>query len=339
MKEKHPEYFSRLNGLKTDLRRKASELWVSSELETQIQSMQDFTSNNEHHFIKNLTPRLYKVDNGYKLNKPKLMRDIRIMRKCLDGKIPPVTVNDSEQLRNLLDKCRRNLHLDVNAPSITYNDPKIATDELTVSMNTSPVKNINNDKNFDDPSANVQSKCGSTEGKRNKEKKRHRRRKKKRRRMYSSSSSSDNDPNFSERSKSKPGCFDNRINIPSSFPVYGFYGNASNITGFSHMPGCLPTSSTPYPLQGFFPATPVMHPPVFENSENTSNPQQGLRYETTLPVHSYSGQRVANAFTGNSDASTRNTSTTVNFNVTSNSPEKWSALDTLVDVASEVDKK
>ena len=137
--------------------------------------MQDFTSNNEHHFIKNLTPRLYKVDNGYKLNKPKLMRDIRIMRKCLDGKIPPVTVNDSEQLRNLLDKCRRNLHLDVNAPSITYNDPKIATDELTVSMNTSPVKNINNDKNFDDPSANVQSKCGSTEGKRNKEKKRHRR--------------------------------------------------------------------------------------------------------------------------------------------------------------------
>ena len=39
----------------------------------------------------------------------------------------------------------------------------------------------NNDKNFDDPSANVQSKCGSTEGKGNKEKKRHRRRKKKRR--------------------------------------------------------------------------------------------------------------------------------------------------------------
>ena len=49
---------------------------------------------------------------------------------------------------------------------------------------------------------------------------------------------------LSERSKSKPGCFDNCINIPSSFPVYGFYGNASNITGFSHMPGCFPTSST-----------------------------------------------------------------------------------------------
>lgn len=65
MKEKHPEYFSRLNGLKTDLRRKANTI---SELETQIQSMQDFTSNNEYHFIKNLTPRLYKVDNSYKLN-------------------------------------------------------------------------------------------------------------------------------------------------------------------------------------------------------------------------------------------------------------------------------
>ena len=87
------------------------------------------------------------------------------------ARFPPVTVNDSEQLRNLLDKCQRNLSLDVNAPSITYNDPKIATDKVTVSMNTSPVKNINNDKNFDDPSANVQSKCGSTEGKQNKEKK------------------------------------------------------------------------------------------------------------------------------------------------------------------------
>ena len=75
-------------------------------------------------------------------------------------------------------------------------------------------------------------------------------------------------------------------------------------------------------MQGFFPATPVMHPPVFKNSENTSNPQQGLRYETTLPVHSYRGQCVANAFTGNSDPSTRNTSTTVNFNVTNN----WTRL-------------
>ena len=117
MKKKHPEYFSHLNGLKTDLRRKANTI---SELETQSQSMQELTSNNEYHFIKNLTPWLYKVDNGYKINKPKLMRDIRIMRKCLDGKIPPVTVNDSKQLCNLLDKCRRNLHLDVNAPSITY---------------------------------------------------------------------------------------------------------------------------------------------------------------------------------------------------------------------------
>ena len=61
-------------------------------------TMEQFSTSSEFQFVKNLTPRLYKVDSTYKTNKPKLMRDVRILRECLDGKIPIVTTNDSEQL-------------------------------------------------------------------------------------------------------------------------------------------------------------------------------------------------------------------------------------------------
>ncbi len=80
--------------------------------------MEDFTSNNEFHFIKNLTPRLYAVDPTYRTNKPKLMRDVRLLRKSLDGKIPPVSANDPEQLRNLLTKCKKSLGQVANAPDL-----------------------------------------------------------------------------------------------------------------------------------------------------------------------------------------------------------------------------
>ena len=78
MREKHPEYFSRLNSLKSDLKKKSNTI---RELEEQIRSMNDFSSNSEYHFIKSLMPRLFEVDKSYKMNKPKLMRDIRMLRK------------------------------------------------------------------------------------------------------------------------------------------------------------------------------------------------------------------------------------------------------------------
>ena len=64
--------------------------------------MVEFSSNNEYHFFKNMTPRMYAVDSTYKTNKPKLMRDLRILRQFLDGTIPQVTANDPEQLRILI---------------------------------------------------------------------------------------------------------------------------------------------------------------------------------------------------------------------------------------------
>jgi hypothetical protein len=57
--------------------------------------------------MKNLTPRMFEMDSSYKINKAKLLRDVRILRTALDGKIPNVTANDAEQLRILLRKCKR----------------------------------------------------------------------------------------------------------------------------------------------------------------------------------------------------------------------------------------
>lgn len=331
MKDKHPEYFSWLSCLKTDLRGKANTV---KELESQIQSMEDFTSNSEYHFIKNLTPRLYKVDQSYKLNKPKLMRDIRMLRKWLDGKIPPNTVNDSEQLRILLSKCKNNFKLDIDAPSIftdSHDQSKLAADELTVPDNQSPVKN-----NFKD---NVQSEERSStpmEGKQKKDKKRHRKHRRKRRRRYSSSSSSDSNPDFVKSSKRPAAIFDNS-NYSSSFPPYGF--RAANIiphSGFSYIPGYLPashpaSSSIPYPMQGYFPSAHTP-PLVFENTNQTylQHCQQGLHYETALPLPSVHTTQTSS----NQRISTADTTNTTVINVSS--PEKWSGLDTLVEVANEI---
>lgn len=104
LKEKHPDYFASLNVLKTDLRKKKASV---KDLQAQITSMEDFSKTSEFDFMKNLTPRLYAIDPSYKTNKGKLMRDCRLLRDLLDGKIPPVTANDAEQLSILISKCKR----------------------------------------------------------------------------------------------------------------------------------------------------------------------------------------------------------------------------------------
>lgn len=108
IREKHTEYFSKLNLLKSERKKKKDSI---NELEGQVKSMQQFSSSSEHQFIKNLTPRLYKVDENYKKNKPKLMRDVRLIRDYLGGKIPPETTNDEEQLKILIKKCKKSLSI------------------------------------------------------------------------------------------------------------------------------------------------------------------------------------------------------------------------------------
>ena len=98
----------KLNSLKLQQKKRKD---VVGHLESQLQSMEQFSTNSEHQFAKNLAPRMYNVDESYKKNKPKLMRDVRVLRESLDGKIPPVTTNDAEQLRILIARCKRSKQL------------------------------------------------------------------------------------------------------------------------------------------------------------------------------------------------------------------------------------
>ena len=50
---------------------------------------------------------MYNVDRTYKTNKCRLMRDVPLLRESLDGKIPPVTANDAEQLGLLITKLKK----------------------------------------------------------------------------------------------------------------------------------------------------------------------------------------------------------------------------------------
>ena len=73
-----------------------------------MSSVENFSSKSEYQFIKNLTPRMYAMDSSYKLNKAKLMRDVRILRTATDRQIPEVTSNDSEPLR-ILNKSKKDI--------------------------------------------------------------------------------------------------------------------------------------------------------------------------------------------------------------------------------------
>ena len=61
---------------------------------------------------------MMKVDPSYKLNKQRLLRDIRILRKFYNGKIPVETTNDAEQLRITLSKCKQALEHDVGEVAV-----------------------------------------------------------------------------------------------------------------------------------------------------------------------------------------------------------------------------
>ena len=135
IKDKHPEYFNKLSTLMVDLKRKQKEI---QELENQAKAMEDFSSNKEFYFIKNLTPRLYSVDPLYKTNKPKLMRDVHMLQNFLNGKIPPVCSDNREGLRILLAKCKKNLQQVAGSPDLFDQAGTFANVEYC--KDTSPIK-------------------------------------------------------------------------------------------------------------------------------------------------------------------------------------------------------
>lgn len=104
IKERHSEYFSKLTSLKLERKKRKDAV---GQLEGQLKSMEQFSTSSEHQFVKSVTPRMFSADESYKQNKPKLMRDVHLLRDCLEGKIPPVTANDAEQIKNLISRCKR----------------------------------------------------------------------------------------------------------------------------------------------------------------------------------------------------------------------------------------
>jgi gentisate 1,2-dioxygenase len=64
IKEKHPEYFVKLNSFKLERRKKENEI---SELENQVKAIEQFATTSEHQFIKNLALCMYNMDPYTKL--------------------------------------------------------------------------------------------------------------------------------------------------------------------------------------------------------------------------------------------------------------------------------
>ena len=62
-----------------------------------------------------------------------------MLRKWQDGKIPPVTSNDSEQFGILLRKCRKDYNLELESPDDTNSQSKIGIDSTTMASSL-PVK-------------------------------------------------------------------------------------------------------------------------------------------------------------------------------------------------------
>ena len=161
IKEKHPEYFAEINKLKSDIKKKNNNI---RDLQQQLAGLKNFVSQSEHQFIKALTPRLIKVDPQYKMNKPKLLRDVRILRTFYDGKIPEKATNDAEQLRITLKKCKTTLANDIGdvalhgiqeyEQSLHVNDSDNVQNQnalnLNLNMNLSPVKVTSNDHSINE---------------------------------------------------------------------------------------------------------------------------------------------------------------------------------------------
>ena len=105
-REKHPEYIGETNQVKAAIKKTRERIEA---LESQLNSLKNFETQSEYQFIKNMKPRLLSLNSSYAQNKPMLMRDLRLLRTHLKGKIPPVTTNDLEQLGILLEKCKREL--------------------------------------------------------------------------------------------------------------------------------------------------------------------------------------------------------------------------------------
>ena len=326
IKEKHPEYFNKLKSLKVDLKRKQKEI---HELENQAKAMEDFSSNSELHFIKNLTPRLYAVDPSYKTNKPKLMRDVRMLRNFLDGKIPKVCAHDPEQLRILLAKCKKNLRQVVNSPDLFEEGETYASVEYCKDM--SPVKSSYSADGGKESASKQDTfklhskddtKDGSTlssesdDCRRKKRKRKRKKIKKKRRHHSSSSSTSENSEDKVRAARLSRHSF----TLPHYYHGYpipfntGHSGNIQNVALNTSQVHGMHLENTQHP-----------------NFANMFYPQTPFPIPFQLPVHSF--QAANSNILANSTSSTVTEESRGSYTQNPQSPGRWGGLNTLVNVA------
>ena len=151
--------------------------------------MEDFSTSSEFSFVKNLTPRMYAADPAYKTNKAKLMRDVRILRTFLDGKIPCVTANDTEQLSILISNSKKNLGVSSDGDETRSTKSTIQTKLEFDSSDVSPIKSEVMVENSDKvPPSFSQSHSRKNRKKKSKHSSHKKAKKTKRRREYSSDS-------------------------------------------------------------------------------------------------------------------------------------------------------
>ena len=258
IKDKHTEYFSKLNSLKVELKKKKSAL---QEIEAQIKSMDDFTTGSEYSFVKNLTPRMFAADPSYKVNKAKLMRDVRLLRTFLDGKIPAFTANDSEQLRILISKCKKNVGISPDT-DVDICDTK----NTAVVCDVSPIKNEIKVKE------RLTERTDESEYLTQRSKKKHKRKKqkktkkikKRRRERSSSSSSSEDDIRSMCSSNANPG-------FAGAFPYFN------------------PIHSANYNLPMHYPSNPYFYSPPYDPTLNPGHgyytPQHGNLVSNLVDNH------------------------------------------------------
>ena len=270
LKDKHVEYQTQVNGLQAELKKKRQAI---DKIEQQIQSMENFTSHSEYHFSKNLTPRLLEVDKTYNINRVKLMRDIRMLRKFCDGKIPEVTSDDAGQLKALLVKCRKTIQQDCRDYEVGDTETMLSNSSdinlnVSISPQISPVQNAQKLK-----TENV---CDNER----KVKKKKSKRRKKRSRHSSTSSSEDESRHRLPRRKM---LFSNAN--PPVFPAYNHLAVDPYFSTGHHMPYMIP------PYTGTYAGSNVHYP----YSAGITTTQQPISFGTVIAPRNCQGVNAAMA--------------------------------------------
>ena len=304
------------------------------DLENQVSSMENFKTKSEYHFVKNLSPRLFAIDSLYKTNKAKLMRDIKLLRTALDGRILEVTANDVEQLQILLKKCKTDMKSEVDAHFSS--DENMSTDSSEDEDNqakTEPVQHIRRRKK-------------KLRNKRHKNKKN-----RKRRRKFSTSSSSDTE------------CQENSSNNITCSPTNSnniFCDTRNYISRGSNSAQCNTAPGVPLYLPPYMPVGSNYHAamPTHFGSNMQTLPQYSLplfhRYSYPFAhnqqayMHSFTNPQVPNIYfetitrpatTKPANPYSNDTNECVETSVEiqhdgENTHEGWGKFDTLIDVAS-----